>query len=157
MYIRRSFRGKGLDTLAAMVAEAKRWSLEVQGGERLEPEGRTPCRRSMKGQRSPASAGGAVRACRWSRPKVGQDAHAKVGRTLYSLPYRLIGRHVDARATAVVVQFYLDGELVKTHPFQARGRRTDRPICPNISSGSSCATRRGVLPRRPWWARRARP
>ena len=32
---------------------------------------------------------------------------------------------LDARATAVVVQFYLDGELVKTHPFQARGRRTD--------------------------------
>ncbi len=62
---------------------------------------------------------------RWSRPKVGPDAHAKVGRTLYSLPYRLIGRRLDARASAATVQFFTDGELVKTHPFQARGRRTD--------------------------------
>jgi Mu transposase, C-terminal domain/Integrase core domain len=129
LYIRRSFfAGRDFASLAAMVAEAKRWSLEVAGR-------RTP--RALGG-RTPIQVFDAEEAsvllplpvvpfelARWSRPKVGQDAHAKVGRTLYSLPYRLIGRHLDARATAVVVQFYLDGELVKTHPFQARGRRTD--------------------------------
>jgi hypothetical protein len=44
---------------------------------------------------------------RWSRPKVGPDA--KVGRTLYSLPYRLIGVRLDARATAATVQFFVAG------------------------------------------------
>ena len=129
LYIRRSFfAGRDFASVAAMVAEAKRWSAEVAG--RRTPralEGRTPI------QVFDADEAGVLRPlpvvpfelARWSRPKVGQDAHAKVGRTLYSLPYRLIGRHVDARATNVAVQFYLDGELVKTHPFQARGRRTD--------------------------------
>jgi hypothetical protein len=35
----------------------------------------------------------------WSSPKVGPDIHARVGKTLYSIPWRLIGCHVDARAT----------------------------------------------------------
>ena len=43
----------------------------------------------------------------------------------YSVPYRLIGKRLDAWATAAMVEFYLDGELVKTHAFQLRGRRTD--------------------------------
>lgn len=34
----------------------------------------------------------------WSRPKVGPDAHAKVGAALYSVPWRLIGRQLDARS-----------------------------------------------------------
>jgi len=71
----------------------------------------------------------------WSRPKVGPDAHAKVGRTLYSLPHRLIGRRLDARATAAAVEFYLDGRLVKTHPWQARGRRTDWADLPEQQVG----------------------
>jgi len=71
----------------------------------------------------------------WSRPKVAPDAHAKVGRTLYSLPYRLIGARLDARATAQVVEFYLDGVLVKTHPFQARGRRTGWTDLPEHKTG----------------------
>jgi transposase len=129
LYIRRSFfAGRDFPSVVAMVADARRWSSEVAG--RRTPrvlEGRTPI------QVFDAEEAGVLlplpvvpfELARWSRPKVGQDAHAQVGRTLYSLPYRLIGRHVDARATALVVQFYLDGELVKTHPFQARGRRTD--------------------------------
>jgi hypothetical protein len=48
----------------------------------------------------------------WSRPKVAPDAHVVVGRTLYSVPYRLIGKRLDARATATSVEFYLDGEGV---------------------------------------------
>jgi hypothetical protein len=82
---------------------------------------------------------------RWSRPKVAPDAHAVVGRTLYSLPYRFIGRQVDARATAVTVQFFLDGDLVKTHPFQAKGRRTDWADLP--------PERIGFFMRTPMWCR----
>ena len=35
----------------------------------------------------------------WSTATVGPDIHAKVGKTLYSVPWRLIGQRVDARAT----------------------------------------------------------
>jgi hypothetical protein len=71
----------------------------------------------------------------WTRPMVAPDAHAQVGKTLYSLPHRLIGKRLDARATGVIVEFYLDGELVKTHPFQARGRRTDWADLPEGKTG----------------------
>ena len=58
-----------------------------------------------------------------------------MGRTLYSLPCRLIGVQLDARATPRVVEFFLDGQLVKTHPFQARGRRTDWADLPEQKAG----------------------
>ncbi|MGH2687900.1 MAG: Mu transposase domain-containing protein, partial [Actinomycetota bacterium] len=61
----------------------------------------------------------------WSRPKVGADTHAMVGKAFYSVPWRLIGRRLDARQTDRTVEFFLDGELVKTHPRIERGRRTD--------------------------------
>ena len=83
---------------------------------------------------------------RWSRPKVAPDAHAKVGATLYSLPYRLIGVRLDARATTEPVQFYSDGELVKTHPFQARGRRTDWADLPE-QQGRVLHAHPGLVPR----------
>lgn len=128
LYIRRSFfAGREFVSLAEMVAEARCWSSEVAG--RRTPralEGRTPLEAF-------AEEAGALlplpvvpfELARWSRPKVAPDAHALVARTLYSVPYRLIGHYLDARATAATVQFYLDGELVKTHPYQAHGRRTD--------------------------------
>jgi hypothetical protein len=34
----------------------------------------------------------------WSRPKVGPDCHIKVGKALYSVPWRFIGRQVDTRS-----------------------------------------------------------
>jgi hypothetical protein len=66
---------------------------------------------------------------------VAPDAHAQVGKTLYSLPYRLIGKRLDVRATGAIVEFYLDGQLVKTHPFQPRGRRTDQADLPEGKTG----------------------
>jgi hypothetical protein len=36
---------------------------------------------------------------RWSRIKVGADCHVKVSKALYSVPWRLIGTHVDAKET----------------------------------------------------------
>jgi len=127
-YIRSSFfAGRDWPSLQAMVADARRWCVEVAG--RRTPralEGRTPLEvfdtEEAKALRPlPLSP---FELATWSRPRVGPDAHAKVGATLYSLPFRLIGVAVDARASAVV-QFFVDGELVKTHPFQAKGRRTD--------------------------------
>jgi hypothetical protein len=148
-YIRRSFfAGRDFASLPAMVADARHWSMQVAG--RRTPralEGRTPL------EVFDADEAGVLlplpvvpfELARWSRPKVGPDAHAKVGRTLYSLPYRFIGSRPDARATAATVQFYLNGELIKTHAFQAQGRRTDWADLP--------PERIGFFMRNPTWCR----
>jgi hypothetical protein len=47
--------------------------------------------------------------------------------TLYSLPTRLIGRRLRARADSKLVRFYDDGELVKTHPRLPKGQRATDP------------------------------
>ena len=61
----------------------------------------------------------------WSRAKVAPDVHVKCGKALYSVPWKLIGAHVDIRAPAAMVQIFHHGELVKTHVRKDRGRATD--------------------------------
>ena len=61
----------------------------------------------------------------WSTARVGPDIHAKVGGTLYSLPWRYLGDRVDARSTPTMVQFFHHGQLIKTHPRKDRGKQTD--------------------------------
>ena len=61
----------------------------------------------------------------WSSARVGPDIHAKVGATLDSLPWRLLGDRVDARCTPTMVQFFHHGQLIKTHPRKDRGKQTD--------------------------------
>jgi transposase len=66
----------------------------------------------------------------WSTPKVGPDCHVKVGTALYSVPWRLIGRRVDAREGERTVEVFVDGSVVKTHSRVAKGRRTDHADYP---------------------------
>lgn len=61
----------------------------------------------------------------WTRAKVGPDIHASVAGCLYSIPWRYLGVTVDVRSTATMVQFFVDGVLVKTHPRKPRGKQTD--------------------------------
>src|SRR6266536_2890151 len=51
----------------------------------------------------------------WSRATVGPDIHVKVGRCLYSVPWRFIGQKIDARSTITTVQIFATGELIATH------------------------------------------
>jgi hypothetical protein len=44
---------------------------------------------------------------------------------LYSVPWQHIGKTVDARASAHVVEVFLDGTLIKTHVRIERGKQTD--------------------------------
>ncbi len=44
---------------------------------------------------------------------------------LYSVPWQHIGKTADVRLTATMVQFFIGGQLVKTHPRKARGKQTD--------------------------------
>lgn len=60
----------------------------------------------------------------WSTPKVAADSHVTVAGALYSVPWRLIGRRVDARATDATIECFVDGELVKTHARVGKGRRS---------------------------------
>jgi len=61
----------------------------------------------------------------WSRPKVGADCHVKVGTSLYSVPWRHIGVHVDAREGDRTVEVFLDGQVIKTWARVVKGRQTD--------------------------------
>ncbi len=138
-YIRSSFfAGRDWPSLEAMAADAVRWCAEVAAQRRPRVlEGRTPAGVFAAEEAAallPLPRTGFELAA-WSRPKVAPDAHAKVGKTLYSLPYKLIGRQLDARATGTVVEFFADAQLVKTHPFQERGRRTDWADLPEQKAG----------------------
>lgn len=137
-YIRSSFfAGRDWPSLDAMAADAVSWCAGTAA--RRQP-------RALEG-RAVAEAFAEEKAsllplprmpfevAAWTRPKVAPDAHVKVGKTLYSVPYRLIGRQLDARAAGTVIELFDDGQVVKTHPFQARGRRTDWADLPEHKTG----------------------
>jgi hypothetical protein len=128
-YIRDSFwRGREFTSVAEMQRAALLWCIEVAG--------QRSCR-SLDGA-APASVFAAVEAealqplpakafvlATWSSALVGPDIHAKVGKTIYSIPWRLIGQRLDARSTALVVQFFHNGTLVATHGRKPKGKQTD--------------------------------
>jgi hypothetical protein len=128
-YIRDSFwRGRQWSSLAQMQAEAERWCEQVAGRRACRPlDGAAPAAvfaAAEKDTLKPLPAEPFVLAT-WSRAKIGPDIHARVENTLYSLPWRHIGKTVDARVTATMVQFFIGGEIVKTHPRKIRGKQTD--------------------------------
>jgi hypothetical protein len=128
-YIRDSFwRGREFSSLEQMQAEAVRWSAGVAGQRPCRPlDGAAPAAvfaAVEKDTLKPLPAEPFVLAT-WAKAKVGPDIHARVGNTLYSIPWRHIGKTVDARVTATMVQFFIGGEVIKTHPRSLRGKQTD--------------------------------
>ncbi len=133
-YVRDSYwRGRQWANVADMQAGAAAWCAEVAG---------VRSHRSLDGA-SPLSIFEALEApvlmalprqvfelASWSNPKVGVDCHAKVGHTIYSVPWRLIGKRLDAREGDRSVEFFDDGDLVKTWPRAERGKRTDNADYP---------------------------
>ncbi|MFI6485718.1 Mu transposase domain-containing protein [Nonomuraea sp. NPDC050663] len=57
-----------------------------------------------------------------SRP----DIHCSVDRVLYSVPWKYVGKHLSVRMTVNLVQFFYDGDLVKSH-VRKPPRQADRP------------------------------
>jgi transposase len=128
-YVRDSFwRGRKFTSLPQMQAEAARWSAEVAGRRACRPlEGAAPAAvfaAAEKDALAPLPASPFVLAA-WARAKVGPDIHAQVDRVLYSLPWQHIGKTADVRVTGTMVQFFIGGQLVKTHPRKQRGKQTD--------------------------------
>jgi hypothetical protein len=60
----------------------------------------------------------------WCDPKVQRDHFAQVVGALYTLPTRLIGKRLRARADSQLVRFYDGLTLVKTHARQPKGGRS---------------------------------
>jgi hypothetical protein len=128
-YVRDSlWRGRQFASLAQMQAEAERWSAEVAGGRPCRPlDGAAPAAvfaAAEKDKLAPLPAGPFVLAT-WAKAKIGPDIHARAGKVLYSVPWRHIGKTADVRVTESMVQFFIGGDLVKTHPRKARGKQTD--------------------------------
>jgi transposase len=126
-YIRDSL-GREFTSVPQMQAAARDWCRDVAG------------RRSSRplGGAAPGSVFNAVEAealqplpakpfvlAIWSTARVGPDIHARVGKTIYSVPWRFIGQRVDARATAMMVQFFHNGRLIATHGRKPSGKQTD--------------------------------
>jgi len=128
-YVRDSlWAGRTWTDLAHMQSTAATWCVKVAGGRRhrsldgahpytvfLAVE--APAMRALPPERFELAV--------WSTPKVSPDCHVKVAGALYSVPWRLIGRRVDARTTAATVEVFVDAYLVKTHRRIAKGRQTD--------------------------------
>ena len=128
-YVRDSFwRGREFASLQRMQAEAARWSAEVAGRRQCRPlEGAAPAAVFDAVERDalrPLPAGPFVLAT-WATAKIGPDIHAQVDKVLYSVPWRHIGKTADVRITGSMVQFFIGGQLVKSHPRKLRGKQTD--------------------------------
>lgn len=133
-YVRESFwRGRSWAGIGDMQTGAVTWCVEVAGRRQ---------HRGLEGA-SPLSVFQAVEApallplprdafelARWSSPKVGPDCHIKVGKTLYSVPWRHIGTRVDAREGERTVEVFVGTQRIKTHVRAERGRQTDNADYP---------------------------
>jgi transposase len=128
-YVRDSFwRGRQFTSLTQMQAEAARWCREVAGQRACRPlDGAAPAAVFTAVEAAtlqPLPARPFVLAT-WSTGKVGPDIHIKVGKALYSVPWRLIGQRLDAREAWTTVQLFHNGQLVATHARAGTGKRTD--------------------------------
>ena len=159
-YVRDSFwRGREFASLPQMQAEAVRWSLEVAGRRHCRPlEGAAPAAvfEAVEKDALRPLPGEPFVLATWATAKIGPDIHAQVEKVLYSVPWRHIGKTADVRVTATMVQFFIGGDLVKTHP--AQGPRASRPTSATTRrrrSRSTCGPRPGAGRRPPASARPA--
>jgi transposase len=128
-YVRDSFwRGREFSSLAQMQAEAIRWCHEVAGTRHSRAlDGAQPAAvfAATEQQELIALPVNAFALAVWSTGKVATDCHVKVGKALYSVPWRLIGQQVHARTSGDIVQIVHDGTAVATHVLHMSGRSTD--------------------------------
>ena len=128
-YVRDSFwRGREFTSLEQMQQAAIIWCTDVAGARACRPLGGA----------APLTVFHAVEASElkplphkrfvlatWSRATVGPDIHVKVGRCLYSVPWRFIGQKIDARSTFTMVQIFHEQNLIATHAAKTAGKQTE--------------------------------
>lgn len=118
-YVRDSFfRGRDFASVEQMQVEAVSWSLTVAGMRSCRPLGGAAPYVVFGAAEQAALLPLAARPfepASWYTPKVAPDAHIMVAGARYSVPYRLIGKQLDVRASESTITCFLDGELLKTH------------------------------------------
>ena len=128
-YLRDSWwRGRTWESLAQMQTAAVTWCTDIAGRRAHRSlDGAAPgvIFKTVERPAMRALPHLAFETAAWSRPKVAPDCHIAVGGVLYSVPWRLIGGHVDARLSQKRLEVFLDTELVKTHLRAVKGRQTD--------------------------------
>jgi len=128
-YVRDSFwRGRHFMSLAQMQADAVRWCLEVAGVRHSRAlDGAQPLRvfEAMESQALLPLPRTPFQLATWSTGKVATDCHVKIGKALYSTPWRLMGQQIHARTCGDLVQIVHDGNVVATHVLRLSGRGTD--------------------------------
>jgi hypothetical protein len=156
-YVRDSFwRGREFVSLHHMTEQAVVWCREVAGRRQCRPLGGA----------APLSVFDAVEASEltplprkrfvlatWSTGTIGPDIHVRVGKSLYSVPWRHLGRRVDARETPTVVQIFDAGELIATHG-RRPGGKVDRSVALPAGEGRVHNADTGLVPQQ---GRRHRP
>jgi transposase len=130
-YARDSFfagRAHEFTSLGQMQADAVRWCTDVANVRRCRPlEGVAPIDlfNAEEAHLLQALPRTAFELASWTKVKVHPDIHVKVGKTLYSIPWRYIEKYLDAKEGTRSVEFFLDGALVKTHVRLEKGKQTD--------------------------------
>ena len=130
-YCRDSFfagRAQEFITLDAMQADALRWCAEVanvrqhRGLDRVSPLSLFQAEEAACLAPLPRAS---FELARWSTKTVPPDIHVKVGKALYSAPWRFIGKAVEARESSRTVELYVEGDLVASHLRIERGKQTN--------------------------------
>jgi len=125
-YIRDSFwSGRDFTSLEEINKQALEWCLKIAGLRQHGTTHQQPLtlfRLAEEKQLKPLPAA-PFEIATWYQAKVAHDCHIQVGGTLYSVPYRYVGKTVDVKRGTKVVEVYLDYELVKTHLRGTKGER----------------------------------
>lgn len=129
-YVRDSFwSGREWAGPGQMAEGARRWCTAVAGRRQHRSlDGASPLSIFEATEREAMLAlpGAPFELASWSKRTVPPDCYVKAtGRAIYTVPWRLIGKVVDARESDRRVEFYCDGQLVKTWARADRGRQTD--------------------------------
>lgn len=119
------FAGEVLTTLDEARTLATHWCREEYGLRRHSRTQRRP-REAFEAEEQPCLRPAPTTVYdipAWSDPKVARDQHVAVGKALYSVPRRYVGRTLRARADRHTVRLYDGTTLIKTHPRHAPGGR----------------------------------
>lgn len=125
-YIRDSFwSGRDFISLEEINRQAMEWCLKVAGTRQHGTTHQQPLTLFRLAEEKELSPLPVVpfEMVTWHQAKVARDCHIQVGGTLYSVPYRYVGKTVDVRLGDKAVEIYLNYELVKTHLRGGKGQR----------------------------------
>ena len=123
----RFFKGGEFQDLADVREQAQRWCRDVAG---LRIHGTTYRQPLVVFQDEERQAllpwdGEAYEIADWRHAKVHQDHHIQCQQALYSIPFSLCppGQKVEVRVDSKLVRIYHRGQLIKTPPPPAQGRK----------------------------------